>query len=79
MKEHVLEKRDYERGLEMLVVLNEAIDKSDQTRRQMFYQAVEETRFTEVLDELQQKSKSIRVVKEVEEFEDTKDDWERGR
>jgi len=62
----------------LLIELNEAINSSNESFRCRFYQVVDKTSFKDVLDELQNISKSVRVMKAVEEFQDAKEEWKYG-
>ncbi|KAF2178127.1 hypothetical protein K469DRAFT_695763 [Zopfia rhizophila CBS 207.26] len=61
--------------VDLLVDLNGAIEKSDWKMRGLFYQASEQARLEEMLDRLQASLKSVRVMKEIEEFQDAKEEW----
>lgn len=65
--------------IELLVALNHAIDQSDENTRALFYEAADHMELPNVLDQLHNKSKSVRILKELEEFEDARDDWNEGR
>ncbi|KAF7511671.1 hypothetical protein GJ744_003834 [Endocarpon pusillum] len=61
--------------VELLVGMNGWIDKCDYKVRRLFYQVTEPAEIDRVLRELQTVAKSVRVMKEVEEFEDARDEW----
>jgi hypothetical protein len=61
--------------VDLLVHLNGAIHKSDVKMRGLFYQASGAARIDHVLDKLLAVSKSVRGMKEVEEFADVWEDW----
>lgn len=61
--------------VDLLVHLNELIEKTDGKMRKLFYDASTQAQIDGVLDKLQTVSKSVRVQKEVEEFEDEKAEW----
>ena len=46
--------------------------------KRLFYQSAEYAGIHGVLDKLQTVSKSVRVMKEIEEFEDVKEEWKDG-
>jgi hypothetical protein len=58
--------------------LNELVEKSDDRMKMLFYQSTEYAGIHGVLDKLQTVSKSVRVMKEIEEFEDVKEEWKKG-
>ncbi|KAF2690880.1 hypothetical protein K458DRAFT_438643 [Lentithecium fluviatile CBS 122367] len=62
--------------VDLMVTLNEAIEKSDGALRAMFYQASDLVHLPEALERLQSNSKSVRVMKEVEEFQDAREEWD---
>ncbi|KAI4658882.1 uncharacterized protein J4E79_006642 [Alternaria viburni] len=61
--------------LTLLGVLNEAIDSSSGKMRQLFYETSDSAGFTSVLNQVETMSKSVRVMKEIEEFQDAKEEW----
>ena len=61
--------------VELLVHLNELIEKSDGKMKKLFYQASIQAEIDNVLDKLHTVSKSVRVQKEVDEFRDEKEEW----
>jgi hypothetical protein len=61
--------------LDLLVELNEMLDKSDWKLRKQFYKISEETQFLEALNLVQKRSKSVRIMKEIEEFEDAREEF----
>jgi hypothetical protein len=68
-------KAEQNEAVDLLVHLNELIEKADGKMRKLFYDASTQARIDSVLDKLQTVSKSVRVQKEVEEFEDEKAEW----
>jgi len=62
-------------AVELLVHLNGLIGKSDVKMKKLFYEASTLGQIDNVLDKLQTVSKSVRVQKEVEEFEDERKEW----
>jgi hypothetical protein len=62
----------------LLVALNEAVDSSSGRMRQLFYETSGSAGFAAVLQRVETISKSVRVMKEIEEFEDTKEEWEQS-
>lgn len=61
--------------LTLLGALNEAVDSSTGKTRQLFYDSSDSAGFTAVLDRIATVSKSVRVMKEIEEFQDAKEEW----
>jgi len=61
--------------LTLLGALNEAVDSSTGKSRQLFYDTSDSAGFAAVLDRIATVSKSVRVMKEIEEFQDVKDEW----
>ena len=61
--------------LALLGALNESVDSSTGRTRQLFYETSDSAGFTAVLDRMATVSKSVRVMKEIEEFQDVKDEW----
>jgi len=61
--------------LTLLGVLNEAIDSSSEKMRKLFYETSDSAGFTSVLNQVETTSKSVRVMKEIEEFQDAKEEW----
>ena len=68
-------KAEQNEAVDLLVHLNELIEKADGKMRKLFYDASTQARIDSVLDKLQTVSKSVRVQKEVEEFKDEKAEW----
>jgi hypothetical protein len=64
--------------VDLLVHLNGSIEKSDKEIRELFYQASEHAQIDNALNKLQTTSKSVRVMKEFEEFEDVREEWRDG-
>ncbi|KAI4679844.1 hypothetical protein J4E81_010249 [Alternaria sp. BMP 2799] len=60
--------------LTLLGVLNEAIDSSSEKIRKLFYETSDSAGFTSVLNQVERTSKSVRVMKEIEEFQDAKEE-----
>lgn len=65
--------------VELLVRLNGSMEDSDERIKSVFYQGTEQAGIGEVLDKLQTVSRSVRVVKEVEEFQDVREEWKESR
>lgn len=65
--------------VDLLVSLNQAVEQSDRKARQLFYQTSDLAGLIGSLDQLQSVSKSVRVMKEIEEFQDAREEWEEGR
>ncbi|CAN9316016.1 unnamed protein product [Alternaria alternata] len=63
--------------LMLLGALNEAVENSSRGMRQLFYETSDSSGFATALDQVQTISKSVRVMKEIEEFEDAKEEWEK--
>ncbi|KAF7672366.1 hypothetical protein GT037_009397 [Alternaria burnsii] len=63
--------------LMLLGALNEAVENSSRGTRQLFYEISDSSGFATALDQVQTTSKSVRVMKEIEEFEDAKEEWEK--
>jgi len=61
--------------LTLLGALNEAVDNSTGKRRKLFYKTSNSAGFTAALDRIGTVSKSVRVMKEIEEFQDAKEEW----
>ncbi|KAI4666145.1 uncharacterized protein J4E78_003613 [Alternaria triticimaculans] len=61
--------------LTLLGALNEAVDSSTEKSRQLFYDTSDSAGFAAVLDRIATVSKSVRVMKEIEEFQDAKEEW----
>ncbi|ERF75223.1 hypothetical protein EPUS_00015 [Endocarpon pusillum Z07020] len=61
--------------VELLVDMNGSIERCDSKTRRLFYQSTEQAEIDGVLQKLQTVTKSVRVMKEVEEFEDVRDEW----
>jgi hypothetical protein len=61
--------------VDLLVALNGSVEKSNDVMRRLFYQATSETGIDRVLEKLQTVSRSVRAMKEIEEFEDARDEW----
>ncbi|KAF2021492.1 hypothetical protein BU24DRAFT_21569 [Aaosphaeria arxii CBS 175.79] len=65
--------------IDLLVALNKAMEQCSSRRKAMFYGAADRVDFMDHLDTLQDNTKSVRVMKEIEEFQDVRDDWEDER
>lgn len=63
--------------LMLLGALNEAVENSSRGTRQLFYETSDSSGFATALDQVQTISKSVRVMKEIEEFEDAKEECEK--
>jgi hypothetical protein len=61
--------------VDLLVHLNGLIDESDDRMKRVFYQGTEQGEIDGVLDKLQRVTKSVRSMKEVEEFEGVRGEW----
>jgi len=61
--------------IDLLVHLNEEIEKADVQMRGLFYQASATAQIDQVLDNLLRVSKSVRAMKEAEEFADERENW----
>jgi hypothetical protein len=65
--------------VDLLVRLNGLIDESDDRMKRVFYQCTEQGEIDGVLDKLQRVSKSVRGMKEVEEFEGVRGGWKESQ
>lgn len=65
--------------LALLAMLNEGVEKSAKPVRRLFYEVSDLVGLLETLDHVMTASKSVRVMKEIEEFQDAKEDWEDDR
>ncbi|USP76631.1 hypothetical protein yc1106_03905 [Curvularia clavata] len=65
--------------LALLTRLNEAVEKSAKSVRRLFYEVSDSIGLLETLDKVMMVSKSVRVMKEIEEFQDAKEEWEDDR
>lgn len=65
--------------VELLVGMNASIEKCDYKIRRLFYRGTEQAEIDRVLQKLQTVTQSVRVMKEVEEFEDARDEWKEGQ
>ncbi|KAI4652459.1 hypothetical protein J4E93_002661 [Alternaria ventricosa] len=61
--------------LSLLGALNEAVDSSTGKMRKLFYETSDSAGFTSVLNQVETMSKSVRVMKEIEDFQDAKEEW----
>ena len=64
--------------VELLTALNDAAEKSSRKVQWLFYRVSDEAGLEHVLEVILRVSKSVRVRKEVEEFQDIRQDWEDG-
>ena len=62
--------------VDLFVALNASIEKSNDVMKRLFYQAALGAGIDRVLEKLQTVSRSVRAMKEIEEFEDARDEWE---
>lgn len=62
--------------VDLLICLNEWIESSSGALRSIFYQAAEQAGLDRVFEKLQRISKSVRCAKEIEEYEDVREEWE---
>lgn len=65
--------------VDLLVHLNGLVDESDDRMKRVFYQGTEQGEIDGVLDKLQSVSRSVRGMKEVEEFEDVREEWKESQ
>jgi hypothetical protein len=71
---------EYDVGLlELLKTLNHAVESSVKSTRQLFYEVSGTAGLLTTLDQVLETSKSVRVMKEIEDFQDAKEEWEEGR
>lgn len=70
-----IENKDLSTQVDLLVELNSNIERSSKTVRARFYEASYQTRLAETLERLQTKTRSVRILKEIEEFEDAQEEW----
>jgi hypothetical protein len=63
--------------LTLLEALDEAVDSSTGRMRQLFYETSDLAGFTDTLNQVETVSKSVRVVKAIEDFHDAKEEWEK--
>jgi hypothetical protein len=76
---HIVEsttRKQDENMLTFLTILNEAVENSSNRALKLFYSSTDSMGFAEALDRLQSVSKSVRVMKEIEEFQDARKEWE---
>ena len=64
--------------IELLITVNEVVDRSRTNIKTLFYKSCAQARMEDVLEELQKGSKSVRITKEIEEFDDAWDEWKDG-
>lgn len=62
--------------LALLATLNQTVEESAKSVRRLFYDVSESVGLSTILDQILIKSKSVRVMKEIEEFQDAKEEWE---
>lgn len=65
--------------VELLIDLNRAIERSDDNVVQAFFEGAKHARLDLVFEKLQRVSRSVRCVKEIEDFEDMRMEWDKGR
>ena len=58
------------------MALNTKVEQSNKRLRNLFYERSDDAGLMGALDAVEQCSKSVRVVKEIEDFQDARDDWE---
>jgi hypothetical protein len=61
--------------VELLATLNDCLDKAPDSARRSFYHVSSTRHIDALLQRLVEKSGSVRLEKEVEEFEDVRDEW----
>lgn len=61
--------------VDLLATLNRALEQSEPVVRRNFYHASQLAHLDQVFDRLQRVSKSVRCRKEIEEFEDMREEW----
>lgn len=62
--------------LAILRTLNENVETPNQRVRQLFYEVSDSVGLPAALDQVLTASKSVRVMKEIEDFQDTKEEWQ---
>jgi len=72
---NVAQRLEDESILALLGALNEVVDSSTGKARQLFYETSDSAGFTSALNQVETMSKSVRVMKEIEEFQDAKEEW----
>ena len=70
---------DPEVVLEVLVALNESMETASSELKTVFYAASDEEGFISILENLGNRLMSTRVMKEIEEFIDAREDWKDER
>lgn len=65
--------------LALLTKLNEAVEKSNRSVRRLFYEASNSAELLQTLNQVMTVSKSVRIMREIEEFKDAKEEWEDDR
>ncbi|KAI7971110.1 hypothetical protein EIK77_007226 [Talaromyces pinophilus] len=65
--------------VELLIDLNRAIERSDDHIIQAFFEGGKRARLDLVFEKLQRVSRSVRCAKEIEDFEDMRMEWDKGR
>lgn len=68
--------KDHNTVVDLLVNLNEAMEHANPKIKRVFYAASDGVGFIGILESLQKETKSARVRKEIEEFGDSREDWE---
>ena len=63
-------------AVDLIIHVNEAIQTSNPTARTVFYKASSAANIDQAWQKLERLSKSVRVTKEIEEFEDERDEWQ---
>jgi hypothetical protein len=74
----IKKKSQSEELIELLIAMNEVIDRAKANVKTPFYQSCVQERMATVLEELQKGSKSVRIMKELEEFDDAWEEWKHG-
>ncbi|KAH7558423.1 hypothetical protein J3E72DRAFT_24370 [Bipolaris maydis] len=62
--------------LHLLQMLNRTVEGSSKSVRQLFYEVSDPAGLLSALDQVSATSKSVRVMKEIEDFQDAKEEWE---
>lgn len=75
-KSQTEQKETNEAFLQLLIKLNEHLEKSEMKMKQLFFDISNKVGLQSALDELLKTTKSVRLMKEVEEFEDMREDLE---
>ena len=61
--------------IDLLIGMNGLVEESNDEMKKVFYQGTEQGGFDELLNKLQTVLKSVRGMKEVEEFKDVREEW----